>query len=705
MKQYCYDVEVFKNFWSAVFIDTSTPRKAIEEYCKADYTHDIELKNEILTKIIKPIIFVITPNHNDLSLFMNFMINHKILVGYNNINYDDIIIDWLSINYRSFNIKGYNRDKKHINELLYQLSYNIINYGSGYRFTEKDLKYYRKPYYSIDLQKLLYLDKLFISLKQVAVQLRWYRLEDLPLPYNAEVSTNNIPNILDYNVNDGLITNELLFNQQTEVNLRNSISNLYNVNVRTESRSGVANKLMMSFYKSKTDLEYKSFKDERTYRRFISYSDIISNKIKFNTPEFSNFLKNLKTKGILVGADTLKETVLFDGKGYTVATGGLHSKDYPNIYTSTDEYVYRDADVGSFYPRIILNEKVSPKHLNKDIFLSILEMVTDERLSAKTLTKKLKALPKDAEDIDKYVELYNNKADALKIVVNATYGKLGDENSFLYDLKAMYTVTINGQLYLLMLIERLAQIGIKCVSANTDGIICKVPKNKEDEYYRVCKQWEEDTGFDLEYTDYEKYVCYAVNDYMAIKKGYSNTDKSLEAQKEYIKSKGLFVTTTQIDKGYNKPIVAKALVQYYANGTDVKEFIYNHKDIYDFCISIKTGQDFIKEEHSIIFGELTVIELQKNVRYYISNSNSVIMKKYRQPKVDKRGVKRLYISLHKGFNSTVFNNFIYREDIKKYDINYNYYISEVYKIIHAIANIIHRKQSRQSYGGLFEGVE
>ena len=701
MKTYFYDIEIFPNFFSVTFIDMEVNANAVKQYCIADYTGNKKDKEIILSKVINPYIFIIIDSHNDMPLLLDFMTTHKTIIGYNNINYDDIILDWLIVNYKRYNKYGLNKDKEHINKSLFNLSQSIINYGNGYRYLLPELKYYKRPYYSKDLQKLLYLDKRFISLKQVAVQLKWYRLQDLPLPFNKDIDPKLIPEIIDYNVNDVLITRELFYNQITEINLRESITHMYGVNVRTDSRSGTANKLIMNFYSSETGLPYKEFKDERTYRRYIDYKDIISPKIQFKTQILKDFLSSLKYKGLLVGVDKFSETVIFDDKGYTFATGGIHSVDYPNVYNSTEDYTIRDCDVGSFYPRIILNERIAPKHLNTDIFLKILEMVTEDRLKAKVLTKDLKGLPKSTKDVSDYIEIYNNKAEALKIVINATYGKLGDENSFLYDLKAMYSVTINGQLYLLMLIEMLSLIGIKCISANTDGIVCIVPKDKEDIYYKTCKEWEDKTKFTLEYTDYEKYVCYAVNDYIAIKKGYNNSNKSDSSKKEFIKEKGLFITTTQIDKGYNSPVVAKALVSYYADGTPVEEFIKNHDDIYDFCISIKTGMDFIKEYHYVEDRQHKIDILQKNVRYYISNTGGMIMKRYREVKVDKRGVKREYISLHKRRYSTIFNDYEVHF-MPDYNINYNYYIGEAYKIINGISNIIHKKQNKQSYGGLFD---
>lgn len=54
-------------------------------------------------------------------------------------------------------------------------------------------------------------------------------------------------------------------------------------------------------------------------------------------------------------------------------------------------------------------------------------------------------------------------------------GNLQNEHNFCYSPEAAMKIRINGQLLLLMLAEKLVQIGCKIVQANTDGLflICK----------------------------------------------------------------------------------------------------------------------------------------------------------------------------------------------------------------------------------------
>lgn len=344
-KKWVYDIEIFPNFFSVIFMNLNTNSKILDAYEKYDIKNNQEAKTKLLNSI-DMYTFVISENENDYYLLLDFMINHKVLIGYNNISYDDLVLDYLLITTNKYNKKLINKKtNNHINKDLYDLSQNIINYGKGYRYFDDTYKYYKSPYRSIDMQKLLYLDKSFISLKQIAVQLKHYRLEDLPLPFDKPIDLNNTFKILDYNFNDVLITYKLYMHELEEVKLRESLSKLYNLPLYSLSKSSIASKLLLKFYSDITGIPPKHFKNLSTHRRVIKFNDIIYNNIKFETPILYEFLKRVKSTVIRPGIDKLKLGVIFNKKKYSIGLGGLHSKDQPNVYISNNKYIYRDADV------------------------------------------------------------------------------------------------------------------------------------------------------------------------------------------------------------------------------------------------------------------------------------------------------------------------------------------------------------------------
>ena len=98
-------------------------------------------------------------------------------------------------------------------------------------------------------------------------------------------------------------------------------------------------------------------------------------------------------------------------------------------------------------------------------------------------------------------------AEALKIVINSIYGKFGSELFFLYDRMAQLRVTINGQLMTMTLVEELEINGIHVISANTDGIIIKLPKEKIDIFNDITKRWNETNKMGADSEDYKAYYA------------------------------------------------------------------------------------------------------------------------------------------------------------------------------------------------------
>lgn len=342
-----------------------------------------------------------------------------------------------------------------------------------------------------------------------------------------------------------------------------------------------------------------------------------------------------------------RRRIVIDGLVHTLAKGGLHSENKPGIITPSEDEVIIDADVGSFYPAILVQLEIYPEHLGKE-FCHIVDKIMKERLEAK------------AQKSDPKMAL---KAEALKIAINSIYGKMGNDYSYLLDKQALYSVTLNGQLFLLMLIEKLSLAGIRCIYSNTDGITCIVKKDKIDQYYEICNHWQKYTGFILEFVEYKKMYLKDVNNYLII-----------DANNQ-IKIKGDFSTKIDLSSGYDAPVVAKAVYEHLVNGASVNEFIRNHDNIYDFCMAQKTGPQFITEHHYIDGMEHKIDVLQKNNRYFVSNSGGYLYKKYKNK--DKR------VSLVAGFKITLFNDYFESDN---YGVNYGYYTKRANDIILKLHN-------------------
>lgn len=629
-----YDVEIFRNFFSVTFKDVETKKVTV---------------------------FEISSRRNDLEALREYILNNKLcLIGYNSRGYDDLIINYL--------MKGKGFSVTNVVDIcakLYDLSQLII--GTPNKWMSKELKplLYSKEYTSLDLMLVHRFHKLGIGLKQVAVSMKWHRIQDLPLHYTASI-TDEHDAILEYNLNDVDITEELLEWSLGEVRLRQSIAKRYGVDTLNSSRPNIGDKLMNKFYSEKSGLEHRYFKDLRDNNTTVHFKDIIWDGIKFETPILQQLHQRLLDTTVVAekGNKDFKEYVVYGTCGYDIAKGGLHSVKPPLTITATDEYELIDLDFGSFYPSIMINLGIFPPHLGKE-FLEVLEMVTKQRLKAKA-------------DGDKVT------AETLKITINSIYGKLGFEYGYLYSPASMYAVTINGQLMLLNLIEKLEQAGMECFYANTDGATFKVHKSKVEEFYAIGDAYSEYVDIPIEYANYEKCFIRDVNNYIIV-----DTDGDR-------KIKGAFSGKPNLQGGFDMPVVAKVAEKVLVDGADIQEELERcaEEDIYDFCKAQKVGGQFTVERHYLDreTNTLGVEKMQKTNRYYVSNVGSKLYKVKPNKNAGKivivddwtpnaRSVKVADVSHHDlvaGYSINIFNDYFNKSD---YDINYGYYSKEVRKLI------------------------
>jgi hypothetical protein len=435
-------------------------------------------------------------------------------------------------------------------------------------------------------------------------------LQDLPKKPTARVKPEEVEILLEYNENDVDITLKLWHEPaiQEAIALRVALGTQYGVDLLSADDSKIGNVIL--------DAEYGRPPKEReqSRRTLVRGRDLIPETLEFHTPEMRAVLKTIQEL-ILVERETAKGNLThltypgntrfiydfeFDGTNYRMAKGGLHSDDPPRVLRSTDTVIYRDADVDSYYPMLRQVYGLVPGHLDRDRFLEVDRQLIDRRLAAKVEGDKV-------------------TADGLKITVNGIFGKYNYMYYWLYDPLCFYRTTIYGQLLLLMLIEMLYLNGIRTVSANTDGIVCEIPVDKETVYYETCAAWEERTGMTLDYTEYEFLVTLNVNSYMGVMR-----DGSVKTKKDFADNKKLIKQT--FIKGYQAPVVALALQAYFQDGIDPEQFIVEHENIHDFLFTQKTGGKF---DLFLRWADGSEQQLQKTNRYYVTRTGPVLVKKDR----------------------------------------------------------------------------
>lgn len=242
-------------------------------------------------------------------------------------------------------------------------------------------------------------------------------------------------------------------------------------------------------------------------------------------------------------------------------------------------------------------------------------------------------------------------------------GNLQNEHNFCYSPYAVMQIRINGQLMLLMLAEKLVQAGCRIIQANTDGLFVLLKRNKYTNVQEICKNWEILTKLTLEEDRFEAMYQFAINDYLAIKEGYSETkDPSL------LKTKGMFIDKVKLSKGMNAVIIPEAINKCLADGIPVADTIYACKDINKFITYQKVSKDYSVEYD----GQL----IQRINRYYISTDGPWLYK----CKIDSNGRRYNYIKLLTDSGVTILNT-INKSDELPSNINYSFYIAAAQKIV------------------------
>lgn len=713
MSSMCYDVEVTRNYLSVVFVDLRSYLKTFAD-CVDDKGKAIPIIDKLSVKEIKKRLETIPKKRfvlyedDDTDLFsLLYWLQQKAdYFGYNNRKYDRLMLSALLMYYNQFD-----KPSKLIT-FLYETSQRVIRSSNNDtlwtdNFTSLILRN-NVAFRDLDLFQIFRLDHYHKSLKQTSINIKWYNLKEYTMPpigdldrhyyherlpeakgmtdrelnihyrnvFERFIPREYLQEMADYNDNDVYIVAELIRMNQEEVLLRYRISEEYNVDVFSASRSTIADKVIVKLYSKYTGLHPKAFIDTKTIRRKILVSEILSDKIAFSTPELNDILSGIRSLTLRGEKGEFDREFTFMGTSYTIATGGLHSNEIPAVYVEDNEHIIVDRDVASYYPNMIRSLKVCQKHLIPKAWFRIADTIVDERLEHKHLAK-------DKSLDDKERDKHATAAACLKIVANAgIFGKMGSEKSFLCDKKAMYQVTINGQLFLLMLIEKLELAGIHVISANTDGIVTIVPRKLEQTADDICHWWEKHLGLELEFTYYTKYVTEGVNSYLTIKRGGSSKFKGRMNPKMFLED---------LSKGYNSPIVAKCVTEYFINGTPVMETLRNAKSILDFCRTQNVNHKYRLEFTHVVDGKIVTDIVQRNTRFYISSTGGTLMKvesmgwnEYNEEQVKKS-------SLCAGQRVSICNT-VDDTDISELNVNYLYYYNEAMAIIEPI------EQSRNNKG-------
>lgn len=506
----------------------------------------------------KVIHFERTPNHDFNADKLRWIINTFCLVSFNGINYDMPIL--------ALALAG-----KSTSQLKYATNEIIVN-GSRPSDVLRTFKVKKLNTNHIDLIEVA---PLRASLKIYGGRLHAPRMQDLPFNPEVILSPQQMAIVRWYCVND--LTNTAILHEslKEQINLRESMGNEYKMDLRSKSDAQIAEAVIAE--------EIERLNGCRAQRPVIEpgtrYKYKIPHFIKYQSGLMNWALDIVRNANFIVSEDgnvgmpeELKALRLeMAGSVYRMGIGGLHSSEQCAAHYADANTLLIDRDVTSYYPYIILNQGLYPQHLGPN-FLKVYRTLVERRISAKHAGNKV-------------------IADSLKITINGSFGKLGSRYSVLYAPDLLIQVTVTGQLALLMLIERLELAGIHVVSANTDGIVIKCPTARQAECDAIVKQWEADTAFETEDTQYLALFSRDVNNYIAVKKKFDKATKQWLYQPDGCKTKGAYAfpekPSDQLHKNPTNAICVESVLALLTKGTPIMTTVRSCTDIRKFA-SVRT---------------------------------------------------------------------------------------------------------------------
>ena len=497
------------------------------------------------------------------------------MVGFNNLHFDYPIVHMFYRNYKIIT-----------SAIIYQEVKKIIHGDMNQRVPHQD-----EIVKQVDLFKIHHFDNpsKSTSLKTIEFNMRSETVE--PLPYDVGLHLNDQEKdcLIEYNRYDVLQTLKFYELSRNEIEFRESLAVIY----PTKDVINFSNtKIGTTYFVTKLE----SMKPGSCYRKVDGHNRVVQTKrdsinlkevilpyINFKNDEFNRILRFFKskiineTKGVFKGL-----TCTINGLTYVFGTGGIHASIKSTTIPYDPGYIIRDLDVSSYYPNIAIKNNFYPAHLGVN-FCEIYKSVYEERQTYP------KGSPKNL---------------MLKEALNSVYGNSNQEYSPFYDPQYTMAITINGQLLLCMLAEAL--LSVEILQLNTDGITIRYPKHLDEWVNQVIKWWENLTKLTLESNEYKQMFIRDSNGYIA------------QYMDGKIKRKSAYEYEKEWNQDMSALIVPKAVEQHLINGVNIREYIENHQDIYDFMLREKVPKNF-----KLICGGK---QLPNTLRYYVSHEGDILEK-------------------------------------------------------------------------------
>lgn len=517
--------------------------------------------------------------HNDNDAVVAFMERNPFLGGFNNKHYDNFILKGVMCGLTPEQIKE-------INDLI------IVEEVNGWDISV--LREYRVYFDSFDLMDDC---QVGLSLKAIEAHLG-IPIEETEVDFNIthRLSEKELQETIYYCKYDVDATEKLYHLRQAY--LKNKVTLGKARNLTDRQAMYMTNAKLTSVY-LKAQKPEKPWNDERNYQ----YPEKLLRQ--YIPQEVFDFFDRMKD-------DRIPNDELFSSKleimvgvcPCTIAYGGIHGAIPTYVEEATETRTIRNKDVASYYPHLMTLMGYCSRNMPSP---KMFEDTLEERVAAKKAGDKA-------------------TANALKLVLNTTYGAMlngkdGTAFNDLYDPLMGRSVCISGQLFLLELSEHLIAEcpTLKIIQLNTDGIMVSFDHEDEAKYQEITQEWQDRTGFELEEDFIRKIVQKDVNNYVEVPADGGEPKVKGGQLVRGIAPAGAFNINN------NAVVVARAIKQYFIDGTPPEETIAASENILDFQLIAKAGGKYSQCYH-LVGGEKVIVQKVNRVYAVSDKSKGTVYK-------------------------------------------------------------------------------
>lgn len=392
----------------------------------------------------------VTRIHNDVEALKQRLSSVKILVGYNNYNYDDPVLAGILTGKDS-----------------YELSTTIIS-GKKLRSTI--------PFISLDVMQEA---KMGLSLKEAQANMG-LNIHETPVDFDIDraLTKGELEQVFRYCESDVNSTESLFEKREEYFTSKFEIVDTFKLHPTTVK-------------KTKTGLSAAVLKATKTTPPRDRLNITYDKRLKFSElpEEVTHFYKDIEARYRSGQDHTTLEKESLD---ITIA-GVKHSFGFGGIHAAIENFVYEGTmmqiDVSSYYATLALNNNfISRAAKSPELFKDIY----NERMRLK--------------------EIKNPKQQVYKNVLTNKYGAMKSEYNPLFDPLQANNISINGQLILTHLILLLKPFS-KLIQSNTDGIVIAYEDFHKEAILDLLKRFENQYEIKLDVDLITKVAQRDVNNY------------------------------------------------------------------------------------------------------------------------------------------------------------------------------------------------